>query len=147
MNSASSLHILSIPPLRLQLVSCDVSRCPSERAQGLLLFPTDNSRLSLMHSMHESKWSRAAAEWKVNAISCSLSRVKPIFSKSTLWLRMKIRVQDVSECHLLVVCVCVCVCVSPLPRLLITSGVVYIWTQWLVKQVLQLLYGNCSDYS
>ena len=42
----------------------------------------------------------------------------------------------------------VCICVSPLPRLLITSGVM--WHDMdpiqLVKQVLQLLYGNCSHY-
>ena len=45
-------------------------------------------------------------------------------------------------------CVCMCVCVSLPPRLLITSGV--IWCDMdpirLVKQVLQLLYGNCSCY-
>ena len=43
--------------------------------------------------------------------------------------------------------VCVCVYVST-PRLLITSGM--IWHNMnliqLVKQVLQLLYGNCSRY-
>ena len=42
------------------------------------------------------------------------------------------------------VCVCVCLCVCPPPRLLITSGVM--WHDMdliqLVKQVLQLLYGN-----
>ena len=42
----------------------------------------------------------------------------------------------------------VCVCVCPRPRLLITSGV--IWRDMnliqLVKQVLQLLYDNCSHY-
>ena len=37
--------------------------------------------------------------------------------------------------------VCACVCVCPRPKLLITSGVMQ-----LVKQVLQLLYGNCSRY-
>ena len=48
------------------------------------------------------------------------------------------------------VCVCVCVCVSvcPPPRLVITSGVM--WRDmdpiWLVKQVLQLLYGSYSRY-
>ena len=46
------------------------------------------------------------------------------------------------------VCVCVCVCVCPPLRLLITSGM--IWRDMdpmrLVKQVLQLLYGNCSRY-
>ena len=44
------------------------------------------------------------------------------------------------------VCVFVCVCVCPRPRLLITSGM--IWSDMnlirLVKQVLQLLYGNYS---
>ena len=43
--------------------------------------------------------------------------------------------------------VCACVCVRP-PRLLITSGMM--WHDMdpirLVKQVLQLLYGNCSHY-
>ena len=43
-------------------------------------------------------------------------------------------------------CECVFVCVSL--RLLITSGMT--WHDmnpiWLVKQVLQLLYGNCSQY-
>ena len=42
----------------------------------------------------------------------------------------------------------VCVCVFPCLRLLITSSM--IWHDmkpiWLVKQVLQLLYGNCSRY-
>ena len=41
---------------------------------------------------------------------------------------------------------CVCVCVST-PRLLITSGMM--WCDMdsirLVKQILQLLYGNCSS--
>ena len=44
--------------------------------------------------------------------------------------------------------VCMCVCVCPRPRPLITNGV--IWRDMnliqLVKQVLQLLYGNCSCY-
>ena len=44
--------------------------------------------------------------------------------------------------------VCVCVCVCPRPRLLITSGM--IWRDVnlirLVKQVLQLSYGNYSCY-
>ena len=44
--------------------------------------------------------------------------------------------------------VCVFVCVYPPPRLLITSGVM--WRNMdliqLVKQVLQLLYGNSSHY-
>ena len=44
--------------------------------------------------------------------------------------------------------VCVFVCVCPRPRLLLTSGVM--WHDMdlirLVKQVLQLLYGNCSRY-
>ena len=43
---------------------------------------------------------------------------------------------------------CVRVCVCPRPKLLITSGVM--WRDMdliqLVKQVLQLLYGNCSRY-
>ena len=46
------------------------------------------------------------------------------------------------------VCVCVCVCVSPCPRILITSGIM--WHDMdlirLVKEVLQLLYGNWSHY-
>ena len=41
--------------------------------------------------------------------------------------------------------VCACVCVCPRPRLLITSGVILNLIR-LVKQVLQLLYGNCSRY-
>ena len=45
-------------------------------------------------------------------------------------------------------CVCVCVCACPPPRLLLTSGVM--WHDMdpirLVKQVLQLLYDNCSHY-
>ena len=42
------------------------------------------------------------------------------------------------------VCVCLCVCVSA-PRLLITRGVMWhdMDPMQLVKQVLQLLYGNC----
>ena len=47
----------------------------------------------------------------------------------------------------LCVCVFVCMCVS-VPRILITSGMT--WHDkdhiWLVKQVLQLLYDNCSRY-
>ena len=41
--------------------------------------------------------------------------------------------------------VCVCVCVSA-PRLLITSGVMWhdMYPIRLVKQALQLLYGNCN---
>ena len=44
--------------------------------------------------------------------------------------------------------VCVCACVSPHPRLLITSGAIghNIDLIRLVKQVLQLLCGNCSCY-
>ena len=43
---------------------------------------------------------------------------------------------------------CVCVCVCPRPRLLITSGVMWhdIDLIRLVKQVPQLLYGDCSRY-
>ena len=46
------------------------------------------------------------------------------------------------------VCVFACVCVCPPPRLLITSGMMWhvIDSIRLVKQVLQLLYGNCSCY-
>ena len=46
------------------------------------------------------------------------------------------------------VCMRVCVCLCPRPRLLITSGVMWrdIDLIRLVKQVLQLLYGNCSRY-
>ena len=42
--------------------------------------------------------------------------------------------------------VCVFVCLSP--RLLITSGMMWrdVDSTRLVKQVLQLLYGNCSHY-
>ena len=47
-----------------------------------------------------------------------------------------------------IVGMCVCLCVCPPPRLLITSGVM--WSDMdpvrLVKQVLKLLYGNCSHY-
>ena len=54
----------------------------------------------------------------------------------------------VCVCVCACVCVCVCVCVYPLPRLLITSSV--IWCDMdpiqLVKQVLQPSYGNCSHY-
>ena len=50
--------------------------------------------------------------------------------------------------HVRIVGMRVCVCVCPRPRLLITSGVM--WRDMdlirLVKQVLQLLYGNCSRY-
>ena len=44
--------------------------------------------------------------------------------------------------------VCVCVCVCPRPRLLITSGVIRHDMNLirLVKQILQLLYGNYSRY-
>ena len=43
---------------------------------------------------------------------------------------------------------CVCVCVCPCLKLLITSGVMWrdIDLIRLVKQVLQLLYGDCSRY-
>ena len=45
-----------------------------------------------------------------------------------------------------IVCMRACVCLRP--RLLITSGVMWrdIDLIRLVKQVLQLLYGNCSRY-
>ena len=50
------------------------------------------------------------------------------------------------NCFCADVCMRVCVCLPP--RLLITSGVM--WRDMdlmrLVKQVLQLLYGNCSRY-
>ena len=46
-------------------------------------------------------------------------------------------------------CMCVCLCVCLPPRLIITSGVM--WRDMdpipLVKQVLQLLYGNCMSLS
>ena len=45
-------------------------------------------------------------------------------------------------------CMCVCVCVCPYLKLLITNGVM--WTDMdlirLAKQILQLLYSNCSHY-
>ena len=43
---------------------------------------------------------------------------------------------------------CVRVCVCPRPRLLITRGMMWrdIDLIQLIKQVLQLLYGNCSHY-
>ena len=43
-------------------------------------------------------------------------------------------------------CVCVCLCMCLPPRLLITSGVMWhdMDSIQLVKQVLRLLYGNCS---
>ena len=46
------------------------------------------------------------------------------------------------------VCMRACVCVCPRPRLLITSGVMWrdIDLIWLVKQILQLLYDDCSRY-
>ena len=54
----------------------------------------------------------------------------------------------VCVCLCVYVCVCVCVCVCLPPRLLINNGV--IWRDMdpmqLVKQVLQLLYGNYSLY-
>ena len=48
-----------------------------------------------------------------------------------------------------IVCMRACVCECPRPRLLITSGVMWrdINLIRLVKQVLQLLYGDCSRYS
>ena len=59
-------------------------------------------------------------------------------------------------CVCMCVCVCVCVCVRVYvsvcvclpPRLLITSGMMWhdIGPMLLAKQVLQLLYGNCSCY-
>ena len=47
----------------------------------------------------------------------------------------------VCVCVRVCVCVCVCVCMS-------ASGVMWrdIDSMQLVKQVLQLLYGNCSRY-
>ena len=44
--------------------------------------------------------------------------------------------------------VCLCACVCPRPRVLITSGVMWYDMNLiqLVKQVLQLLYDNCSCY-
>ena len=50
----------------------------------------------------------------------------------------------VGMCVCVWVCVYVCVCVCPPLRLLITSGVMWhdMGSIWLVKQVLQLLYGS-----
>ena len=47
-----------------------------------------------------------------------------------------------------IVGICACVCVCPRTRLLLTSGVMYLDMDLiqLVKQVLQLLYGNGSRY-
>ena len=47
-----------------------------------------------------------------------------------------------------IVCMRVCVFVCPRPRLLLTSGVMWcdIDLIQLVKQVLQLLHGDCSRY-
>ena len=44
--------------------------------------------------------------------------------------------------------VCLCVCLPLIMRLLITSGMMWhdMGPMQLVKQVLQLLYGNCSHY-
>ena len=49
---------------------------------------------------------------------------------------VRVRV-SVSVC----VCVCVSLCVSPSLRLLLASGMIF------AQQVLQLLYGSCSQYS
>ena len=57
---------------------------------------------------------------------------------------------SVCLCVCLYACVhvCVCMCVYPPPRLLIANGMM--WHDMdpirLVKQVLQLLYGNCGRY-
>ena len=47
-----------------------------------------------------------------------------------------------------VVSVLLCACMCPPLSLLITSGMMWydMYPIWLVKQVLQLLYGNCSRY-
>ena len=44
------------------------------------------------------------------------------------------------------ICMCACLCVCPSPMLLITSGMMWYDRDhiWLVKQVVQLLYGNCT---
>ena len=56
---------------------------------------------------------------------------------------------DICVCVCLCVCACACVCVCvPIPRLLTTSGLMWrdVDPMRFVKQVLQLLYGNCSHY-
>ena len=73
----------------------------------------------------------SSATWFLNQVHTATDRRTPGFLKLFL-------------CG----CAHVCVCVSPPPRLLITSGMM--WRDMdsirLVKQVLQLLYGNCSRY-
>ena len=74
-------------------------------------------------------------------------------NQACAWFPKIVSVQT-SVCVFVSVCVCVCVfvcvfvCVCPPLRLLITSGVM--WRDMdpiqLVKQVLQLLYGNCNRY-
>ena len=51
-------------------------------------------------------------------------------------------------CRRLYVCVCFCMCLCSPLWLLKTSGMMWhdMDTIWLVKQGLQLLYGNCSQY-
>ena len=53
-----------------------------------------------------------------------------------------------SVCVFVCVCACVRACVCVPSRLLITSGMMWHYMDHirLIKQVLQLLYGNCSRY-
>ena len=57
---------------------------------------------------------------------------------------------EIDSVRIVSMCVClhVCVCVCLPPRLLITSGMMWhdIDPIRLVKQILKLLYGNCSRY-
>ena len=68
-------------------------------------------------------------------------------ARADLWL-VRAWFLKIDPVRIVGICICVCMCVCPRSRLLITSGVMWrdIDLIWLVKQVLQLLYGDCSRY-
>ena len=76
--------------------------------------------------------------------------IKMCFEVQNIWLQFlnQVHAWFLKIKPVRIVCMCVCVCVCPPPRLLITSDVMWhdIDSIRLVKQVLQLLYGNCSRY-
>ena len=119
----------------------------------LLFVTTQVSKLS--YNNNEQKFNKSS-QWKAVIIKSLtfldgqsgkfLNQVSASLWPAHTWF-LKIVSVWTSVC--VFVCVCLlCACVCPPPRLLITSGMM--WRDKnpirLVKEVLQLLYDNCSHY-